>query len=191
MAFFRRKSKEEDLEELKDMVERRKFESEIPEKKVEEKPKEEVKTTLEETMPAQQRSVQEEVPTTPVVPPTPTAPIQEPQRPAFAPLFVKIEKYRNVLNSINDLKTTIIMLKNALAVQRQIEGLRDENRKFLELATNKIDKKIVSLNAEFLRPKGFEEEFPPATYETAGIEGVVDDLKKQIEGLKSELKTIS
>ena len=83
------------------------------------------------------------------------------------------------------------MLKNALAIQRQIEGLRDENRKFLELAANKIDKKIVSLDTEFLRPRGFEEEFPPATYETEGLEGVVDDLKKQIEGLKSELKTIT
>jgi archaellum component FlaC len=69
--------------------------------------------------------------------------------------------------------------------------LRDENRKFLELAISKIDKKVVSLDAEFLRPKGFEEEFPEATYETEGLEGVIDDLKKQIEGLKSELKTIT
>ena len=188
MAFFRRKSKEEDLEELKDMVERGKFDPEIPGDRPEEKTKEEVRSIPEETPPAQQKPVQEEVPTTPVVPPTP---VTGPERPAFAPLFVKIEKYRSVLNSITDLKTTIIMLKNALTVQKQIEGLRDENRKFLELAINKIDKKIVLLDTDFLRPKGFEEEFPPATYETAGIEGVVDDLKKQIEGLKSELKTIT
>jgi len=182
MAFFRRKSKEEDLEELRDMVRSRTFEPEALGEKVEEKPKEEVKTTPEEVMPTQQKPTEEEkIPT----------PIQEVQKPAFAPLFVKIEKYRNVLDSISDLKTTIIMLKNALAIQRQIEGLRDENRKFLELAISKIDKKIVSLDTEFLKPRGFEEEFPPATYETEGLEGVVDDLKKQIEGLKSELKTIT
>jgi predicted nucleic acid-binding protein len=177
MAFFRRKSKEEDLEELRDIVKSSKFETEIPE----EKPKEEIRTE-EETMPVQQKPVQEE---------KQPIPIQEPPKPTFAPLFVKIEKYRNVLDSINDLKITIIMLKNALAVQRQIEGLRDENRKFLELATDKIDKKVVSLDTEFLRPKGLEEDFPPATYETEGLEGVVDDLKKQIEGLKSELKAIT
>jgi len=182
MAFFRRKSKEEDLEELKNMVESRKFGPELPEEKAEE-----VETTPEETMPIQQ-PVQEEAPVAPEIPPIQ---VEEPQRPAFAPLFVKLEKYRSVLNSINDLKTTIIMLKNALTIQKQIEGLRDENRKFLELAINKIDKKIVSLDTDFMRPRGFEEEFPPATYETAGIEGVVDDLKKQIEGLKSELKTIT
>jgi len=186
MAFFRRKSKEEDLEELRDMVEREKFEPEMPEKV--ENPEEVIEPTLEETIPVRQKPVQEESPTTPAVSPSP---VQKPQRPAFAPLFVKLEKYRNVLNSINDLKTTIIMLKNALAIQKQIEGLRDENRKFLELAINKMDKKIVSLDSDFMRPKGFEEEFPPATYETEGLEGVVDDLKKQIEGLKSELKTIT
>jgi len=180
MPFFRRKSKEEDLEELKDIVER--TPPEIPEER---RIPEEVKSTPEETMPVQQEPVQEKIP------PPPATPLQKPKRSAFAPLFVKIDKYRNVLSSINDLKTTIIMLKNALYIQKQIEGLRDENRKFLELAINKIDKKIVSLDTEFLKPKGFEEEFPPATYETEGLEGVVDDLKKQIEGLKSELKTIT
>jgi hypothetical protein len=189
MAFFRRKSKEEDLEELKDIVERTKV-PEMPETESEEK--------IEESSIPKEKLVQEEtMPPTPVTQPTsiskavPTTLAQEPKRPAFAPLFVKIEKYRSVLNHISDLKTTIIMLKNALGVQKQIESLRDENRKFLELAINKIDKKIFSLDTEFLRPRGFEEEFPPAIYETEGLEGVVDDLKKQIEGLKSELKTIS
>jgi len=190
MAFFRRKSKEEDLEELKDIVERTTV-PEVPEKK--EVPKKEEVTETEETIP-KEKLTQEETFQTPVAPVTTPAlptPVQEPIKPAFAPLFVKIEKYRNVLSHINDLRTTIIMLKNALSIQKQIEGLRDENRKFLELAINKMDKKIVSLDTEFLRPKGFEEEFTPATYETEGLEGVVSDLKKQIEGLKSELKTIT
>ncbi len=177
MAFFRRKSKEEDLEELKDIVRDRTFEPEIPEVKT----REEIRNTPEEVMSIQQKPIQEKQPTQ----------VQEVQKPTFAPVFVKLDKYRNVLDSINDLKTTTIMLKNALAIQRQIEILRDENRKFLELATDKIDKKIITLDTEFLRPKGFEEEFPTATYETEGLEGVVDDLKKQIEGLKSELKAIT
>jgi len=185
MAFFRRKSREEDLEELKEIVERTAV-PKIP--RMGEEPKRVEKTEMEETVIPREKRVEEEAPPVPVVP---SVSVKKPQKPAFAPLFVKIEKYRSVLNHITDLKTTIIMLKNALGIQKQIEGLRDENKKFLELAVNKMDKKIVALDVEFLRPRGFEEEFPPATYETAGIEGVVDDLKKQIEGLKSELKTIT
>lgn len=49
----------------------------------------------------------------------PEIPEITPQEPTVsAPLFVKIEKYRNVLNTLNDLKTTVLMLKNALVVQR-------------------------------------------------------------------------
>jgi hypothetical protein len=181
MVFFRKKTREEDIEEIKGLVEGKKP-TEIEEKEVkkepEEVPKEKVEKPAEEKkpIPSEEKKVSK---------------AEEPKRPAFAPLFVKIEKYRAVLNAINDLKTTIVMLKNALSIQKQIEGLRDENRKFLELAINKLDKKIVALDSEFLRPKGFEEEFPPAVYETEGLEGVIDDLKKQIEGLKSELQTIT
>ena len=167
MIFFRKK-KEEDVQEIKSLVEGRGF---AEEPKIEE-PKEAI-------LPV------------PMVEQLAPKVLEEPKRPTFAPLFVKIDKYRSVLNSINDLKTTVMMIKNALGMQKQIEGLRDENRKLLELAINKIDKRILALDSEFLRPQGYEEEFPPPAYETSGLEGVVDDLKKQIEGLKSELQTIS
>jgi len=184
MIFFRKKEKKEDIQELKDIIEGKesfKFPEEMERtEKIEEKPpvtesEEAAKEKVEEV-----KKVEEKV----------EKPIEE-KRPMFAPLFVKIDRYRSVLNSINDLKTTIIMIKNALAIQKQIESLRDENRKLLESAINKIDKKILALDSEFLRPRGFEEEFPPSSYETSGLEGVVSDLKKQIEGLKSELKTIA
>ena len=168
MVFFRKK-KEEDIKEIKEAVEGRK----IPEK-VLEKPKEE-KIEKEKIIPEKEKK------------PTPL----KPEKPTFAPLFVKIDRYKTVLNLINDLKTTIMMIKNSLGIQKQIENLRDENRKLLETAIDKVDKKILSLDSEFLRPKGYEEEIPPPVYETEGLGGIVNNLKKQIEGLKSELETIS
>lgn len=179
MIFFKKKKKEENIQEIKDIIEGRetpKLPEEIEAEKIEEeeKPPETKVEVPEEEKP---KEIEEKV--------------EEPKKPMFAPLFVKINKYRSVLSSINDLKTTIIMIKNALAIQREIEGLRDENRKLLEAAINKLDKKIIALDSEFLRPRGLEEEFPPSTYETSELEGVVSDLKKQIEGLKSELKTIT
>ena len=192
MIFFRKK-KEEDVEPIKNLVESKKIPDELLQIPTEEKIPEVLENIwrggiVEETVekkPVYEPEIQkQEIPRL-------TPRFAEEKKPTFAPLFVKIDKYRSVLNTINDLKTTVIMIKNALALQKEVEGLRDENRKFLELATDKIDKKVFSLDTEFLRPKGLEDEFPPATYETEGLEGVVDDLKKQIEGLKSELKTIT
>ena len=69
-------------------------------------------------------------------------PHQEPT--VSAPLFVKIEKYRNILNNLNDLKATVLMLKNALIVQKEIERTRDENINLIQSGINKIDKKLLS-----------------------------------------------
>jgi len=188
MVFFRKKKREEAIKEIKDLVEGRKVPEEVKEtgekevlEEKEETPKEEVEKKAEEvTEEKREKEVEEK-----------KEEVVHERRPAFAPLFVKLERYRAVLDTINDLKTALLMVKNALNIQRQIEGLKEENRRFLEAAVRKIDKKIASLDAEFLRPAGFEEEYPPVTYEPSGLEGVVEDLKKQIESLKSELKTIT
>ncbi|MDI6825693.1 MAG: hypothetical protein QMD36_00650 [Candidatus Aenigmarchaeota archaeon] len=174
MVFFK-KRREENVEEIKNIVESRKIPDELLEKPMEEEVPMELPESTELTIPKREKP----------------ALTTEEKKPAFAPLFVKIEKYRSVLNAIADLKTTVVMIKNALELQKQIESLRDENRKLLEVAITKIDKKIVMLDSEFLRPKGYEEEFPSPIYETESLEGAVMDLKKQVESLKSELQTIT
>lgn len=175
MVFFGRKKKEENVEEIRGLVEG----TQIPEETTEMIEGEVAPEEMPKFAPVEEKKEEE------VIKP------EMQKRPGFAPLFVKIDKYRSILSSISDIKTTLIMIKNAFMIQKEIEGLRDENKKMLELAISKLDKKILTLDSEFLRPTGFEEEFPSQIYESGGIEGVVDDLKKQIEGLKTELKTIS
>lgn len=106
-----------------------------------------------------------------------------------APLFVKIDRYNSVLNLLNDLKATTMMVKNAIVVQKEIERLAEENRKLIEDGVKKVNDKIMRLDAEFIRPKGFREEFK--SKRGPELESVVDDLKSQVEGLKLELEDIS
>lgn len=175
MVFFRKKKREEEIQEIKDVVEGKKTE------KLEEKPKEEIEEPTEEVPVEVEKPTEEKKPMQK----------KELKKPEFAPLFVKIDRYKSLLDTLNEIKTTVMMIKNALNVQKRIEDLRNENRGLLESAINKVDKKVLTLDSEFLRPKGYEKEFLPPAYETEGLDTVVDDLKKQIEGLKSELKTIN
>lgn len=113
---------------------------------------------------------------------------REEMEPVFAPLFIKIEKYRSLLEILNDLKVTTIMIKDALASQKEIDRLKEENRSLIEASINKIDQKISSLDAEFLRPRGFREELAMPPQRTGDLDETIGNLRSQIEKLKSELK---
>jgi len=128
----------------------------------------------------------------PLVPELPQHPEEEkmPKRQA-APLFVKIERYRAVLDMVNNLKETIFMLKHGFEIQKQLEGLKEDNRTSIESAIAKIEKKISDLDNEFTRPMGLEEEYPVAPYESENLNETLTELKKKINDLKSELKSIA
>jgi hypothetical protein len=191
--FRRRKPQEEEVKEIKKVVEGKKIAEEIIEtpEVTEETPKDEdEEEILEEINEEEFKKPLEEIPKQELVPAiVPEMPKEI--KPSFAPLFVKLDKYKSVLDTIIEIKSILMNVKNTLVVQREIEDLRDENRKLLETTISQIDKKIISLDSEFLRPKGYEEELPAPIHEAGNLEDVVSDLKKQIESLKSELRTIS
>jgi len=114
----------------------------------------------------------------------------EAKKPAFAPLFVKLDRYRQILYLLNELRTTMAAIKNAFSVLAEVDRLREENSRMIRSAIDKVDKRLVALDSEFLRPSGFEEGFPAETYGVESLEGVVTDLKGQVDQLKSELESM-
>jgi len=110
----------------------------------------------------------------------------------FAPLFIKIDRYEAVLNLLKDLKSATNMVKNAISVQKEIEKLAKENRKMIENGVSDINDRLLSLDSEFVRPKGFEEgDAKPLVREKSDLDNVVDDLKNQVDDLKLELEGVS
>jgi len=137
-------------------------------KKVEEKIPEEFKELIEKSEPIKEEIV----------------------KPTAAPLFVKLERYGNILEAINEIKMTVVKIKNALAILSDLDNLRDENLKLIKDATDAMENRVGLLDTEFLKPSGLEEKLPPEVY-TEGLEDVLDNLKVQVGQLKAELESIS
>lgn len=117
---------------------------------------------------------------------------KEPERPAFAPLFVKIDRYRSILNSLGYLKTALVMVKNSFATLNELERARNQTLDVIQKALEKIEKKISSLDIELVRPAGFHEPTEAIEYhDVETIEATIADLKGQIDQLKAELENMT
>ena len=138
--------------------------------------------------PIQPRQVSQ-IPQVRMQPQTNAQPAQKQDKATFAPLFVKIDRYRNILKSLGELKTTLALLKNAFVMLDQIEKIENENMNLIASALDNIEKKMMSLDSEFLRPSGFEDE-TSETYEFQNVQAVVSDLQSQIEQLKNEMQPV-
>jgi len=115
----------------------------------------------------------------------PIMPAQPPQ--PLAPLFVKVEKYNNILKSLSELKTTMIVMKNSLAALSQLDQIRNENMNLIVNALDKVEKKLLALDAAFLRPASLQEESGD-TEEVEGLHEVMSGLRSQIEQLKNQVQ---
>lgn len=122
--------------------------------------------------------------------------VETPERPTTAPLFIKLDKYRKILNTLNYIRTTMIMITNSLSVLNELDRLRKENMKLIQDTLDRVNKHLMSLDAEFMRPSGLREMVPtvaPQIFEAeaGGLETTISDLKYQIEQLKADLETLT
>jgi hypothetical protein len=111
------------------------------------------------------------------------------EKSGFAPLFVKIDRYRNILKSLGELKTMLALMKNAFVMLDRIDKIEDENMNLILNSLDKIEKKLIALDSEFLRPSGFEDETSDM-YEFENVQGVISDLHSQIQKLKGDMEQV-
>lgn len=116
---------------------------------------------------------------------------REPEKHQVAPLFVKMDRYRQILTTIGNLKTALMIVKNSLATFQHIERVRDQTFGIVNDIVGKMEEKLITLDNELLRPAGFHEtETSPEGQDIRSIEATVAELQGQIEQLKSELTKV-
>ncbi len=204
--FGKKKTSDEDVEKIQREVERILQETQLP--FVETPSEGEVSDqntplpTTEQGTPVEQPAEEEQSEQEEIVEPVQeqqiqaTSTVQHPKE-KFAPLFVKVEKYRQLLDSMEDLKRLMATIKSALITLNEIGRYREENLKLLETTLQKIESKLISVDSEFLRPPGYVEqmkvpveEVKEAAIITESLEGTLSEIQNQIQHIKSELQGV-
>jgi len=103
----------------------------------------------------------------------------------IAPLFVKIEKYREVITNIQEIKILLKGLKNVFNLLYEIEQVRNDAVKLLSTTLQRIERSLIELDASLLRPGDFQ---PRATSDMGSIEQALSQLTQQLSALRSELE---
>lgn len=119
-------------------------------------------------------------------------PVKErlPVKPAVAELYVKLERYEKVLNSLNDLKATMTTIKNAFSILNELNKVREDNLRKIQNTIENVEKKLMALDSEFVRPSGYEE-VSTEVYGTEGLDSELTELQEKVSQLKTELKSMT
>ncbi len=107
-----------------------------------------------------------------------------------APLFIKVEKYRDILSSLQELKTFVSSVKQLFTVMHDLETVRSDALKIMRASIQRLEKSLIEIDSELLRPKGFEMPEMSSDVEIRHVESSLGDLQKQIAALKRELQEI-
>ena len=127
------------------------------------------------------------------VPAVQRAPVyQEPKEygtAASAPLFVKVERYKEVLRDVHELKLYISGIKQLLDLMHDVETIRLDAWKIMRATIQRIDKTLVEVDSELLRPRGsIMADIKTDDTEAKHIESSLADLQKNLAELKRELQ---
>jgi len=108
--------------------------------------------------------------------------------PLRAPIFVKIEKYKDILNKIQDLKTTIKDIKSVLSIRKEIHNINSRSDEMLEKAFKKFSNATDNFNREFVMARGMK--YLPEEQKNEVADGTISRLTDEVMKLKEELEEL-
>jgi hypothetical protein len=102
------------------------------------------------------------------------------------PLFVKLERYDEILSTLNQLKITLQDLSNTLSVLREIDRIREANLRLFQESLSKLQERVSYFDSQFTRPTPLKPS--PKREEIKGVEEKINKLKSSLEKIKVELE---
>ncbi|MEM5872592.1 MAG: hypothetical protein QXD55_01920 [Candidatus Aenigmatarchaeota archaeon] len=111
------------------------------------------------------------------------------ETPKIAPIFIRIDRYKEILSHIQGLKNTITNLENILAIRKHVHKINAESDEVLENALKKFAESTNLFGREFVTPRG-PEQFAKNESKKDEIDSTISRLGEEIAKLKQELERI-
>jgi len=108
------------------------------------------------------------------------------KREISAPLFVKVEKYREILSSVQEMKIFISGVRQLFNMLNELEAVRGDAIKIMRATVQRLEKGVLEIDTELLRPRGLIAE--ARGEEASHIESSLSELQKQLGDLRRELQ---
>ncbi len=106
----------------------------------------------------------------------------------FAPLFVKVEKYREAIIDLQELKSYLAGIKEIFEVVKELEELRQTSVEMVLSSIEKVETVISDLDMLLLKPPGVRlEGYAKGMEDVEKIELSMLELHKEIEALRERL----
>ena len=111
------------------------------------------------------------------------------ETPNLAPLFIRIDRYKQILSNIQELKSTIKELRDLLAIRKEIHRMNFETDDKLEKALQKFSGSTSDFSREFVNLRGVKH-FVKEPLKEEVADGSISKLGEEIIKLKEELEEL-
>lgn len=117
--------------------------------------------------------------------------IPEAKKSFSPPVFVKVERYKELLEDIQKLRSYSLGLRDALDAMAEIEKEFKTAMGLTNKVLDKVNMLISSLDMKLLRKTGVDAEHLPSVKPPEDVESYVKGIYDQVEKLKGELQSLS
>jgi len=114
-----------------------------------------------------------------------------PQPAVSPPVFVKVDRYRELLDDIQKLRSYSLGLRDALDAMNEIEKEFKAAMTLTNKVLDKVNIIISSLDMKLLKKTGVSHGEEPKIKPPEEVEGYLRGIYDQVEKLKAELQSIS
>jgi predicted nucleic acid-binding Zn-ribbon protein len=111
------------------------------------------------------------------------------ETPNLAPLFIRIDRYKQILSNIEELKSTIKELRDLLAIRKEIHRINFETDDKLEKALQRFSGSTSDFSREFVNLRGVKH-FVKEPLKEEAADGTISKLGEEIVKLKEELEKL-